>query len=280
MTNSAIRIENETQTAYMEALPHRGGIVVRWNINGQEIFYLDEERLKDPTLSVRGGNPILFPICGNLPDNTYTVGDQTYTLIQHGFARNLPWSVVSQTATTLTVALESTPETLTVYPFEFLFKITYTLKGESLEVRSHITNRSRQTMPFSLGFHPYFAVANKSNLTFDLPATQLDDNVAKQTRPFMGAVDLNVPELDIALFPVTAQTSAIKGDSFAPGVRAISLTCDKIFTTLVVWTVEGKPFVCLEPWTSQRNALNTGTDLTHLEPGTSIEAVVTMTAQV
>jgi galactose mutarotase-like enzyme len=274
MTNSAVRIENETQTAYMEALPHRGGIVIRWNINGQEIFYLDEERLLDPALSVRGGNPILFPICGNLPNNTYTVGDQTYELVQHGFARNMPWVVVNQTATSLEVALESTPETLAVYPFEFVFKMTYALEGESLVVRSHITNRSTQTMPFALGFHPYFAARDKSNLSFDLPALNQYDNVTKKTTPFTGKVNLNVPELDIALFPVTDARSAMKGD------RTITLTCDKIFTTLVVWTVEGKPFVCLEPWTSQRNAMNTGIDLTHLEPGASIEAVVKMTARV
>ena len=151
MTNSAVRIENETQTAFVEALPHRGGIVTRWNIQGQELFYLDEARLVDPTLSVRGGNPILFPICGNLPNNTYTVGDQTYMLNQHGFARNLPWAVVNHTATTLEVVLESSPETLAVYPFEFLFKMTYALEGESLVVRSHITNHSTQTMPLLAG---------------------------------------------------------------------------------------------------------------------------------
>jgi galactose mutarotase-like enzyme len=274
MTNSAVRIENETQTAFVEALPHRGGIVIRWNIQGQELFYLDEERLTNPALSVRGGNPILFPICGNLPNNTYTVGDQTYSLIQHGFARNLPWTVLKHTPTTLEIALESSPETLAVYPFEFLFKMTYALEGESLVVRSHITNRSTQTMPFSLGFHPYFAVQDKSKLTFDLSAEQQFDNVMQQTQPFTGQVDLNVPELDLALFPVTRQTAAIKG-----GKRTVALTSDKIFTTLVVWTVEGKPFVCVEPWTAQRNALNTGVDLTHLEAGASIEAVVTMTAQ-
>jgi galactose mutarotase-like enzyme len=274
MTNSAVRIENETQTAFVEALPHRGGIVIRWNIQGQELFYLDEERLSDPALSVRGGNPILFPICGNLPNNTYTVGDQTYTLVQHGFARNLPWTVLKHTPTTLEIALESSPETLAVYPFEFLFKMTYALEGESLVVRSHITNRSTQTMPFSLGFHPYFAVQDKSKLTFDLSAEQQFDNVTQQTQPFTGKVDLNVPEIDLALFPVTRQTAAMKG-----GKRTIALTSDKIFTTLVVWTVEGKPFVCVEPWTAQRNALNTGVDLTHLEAGASIEAVVTMTAQ-
>jgi galactose mutarotase-like enzyme len=274
MTNSAVRIENETQTAFVEALPHRGGIVIRWNIQGQELFYLDEERLTDPALSVRGGNPILFPICGNLPNNTYTVGDQTYSLIQHGFARNLPWTVLKHTPMTLEIALESSPETLAVYPFEFLFKMTYALEGESLVVRSHITNRSTQTMPFSLGFHPYFAVQDKSKLTFDLSAEQQFDNVTQQTQPFTGPVDLNVPEIDLALFPVTRQTAAMKG-----GKRTVALTSDKIFTTLVVWTVEGKPFVCVEPWTAQRNALNTGVDLTHLEAGASIEAVVTMTAQ-
>lgn len=273
MTNSAVRIENETQTAFVEALPHRGGIVTRWNIEGQDIFYLDEARLADPSLSVRGGNPILFPICGNLPNNTYTVGDQTYTLNQHGFARNLPWAVVNRTATSLEITLESSAETLAVYPFEFLFRMTYALQGESLVVRSHITNRSTHTMPFSLGFHPYFAVDDKSKLTFDLSAAQQFDNVTQKTQPFTGQVDLNVPELDVALFPVTRQTAAMKGNK-----RTISLTSDKIFTTLVVWTVEGKPFVCLEPWTAQRNSLNTGVDLTHLEAGASIEAVVTMTA--
>jgi len=27
---------------------------------------MDTERFKDPTLSVQGGIPLLFPICGNL----------------------------------------------------------------------------------------------------------------------------------------------------------------------------------------------------------------------
>ncbi len=55
----------------IEVVPERGGIVTKWRIQGQDIFYLDESRFTHPELSVRGGIPILFPICGNLPDNTY-----------------------------------------------------------------------------------------------------------------------------------------------------------------------------------------------------------------
>jgi galactose mutarotase-like enzyme len=280
MSDSVVRIENAARTAFMEAVPSRGGIVTHWNLQGQEILYLDEARFADPTLSVRGGIPILFPICGNLPGNVYAYEDQTFQLKQHGFARDLPWAVVGQTPTSLDIALESGPQTLALYPFEFGFKITYALEGDSLMVRSHITNRSTQTMPFSLGFHPYFAVKDKSKLTFDLPASQAFNHLTQQRQPYTGQVDLNQPELDMALFPVTGQTAAMRGDRLAPGVCSIELTYDKIFTTLVVWAVEGKPYVCLEPWTAQRNALNTGVDLIHLEPEQALEVEVKITAQV
>jgi galactose mutarotase-like enzyme len=41
------------------------------------------------------------------------------------------------------------------------------------------------------------------------------------------------------------------------------------FTHFVVWTLEGKDFVCVEPWTSPGNALNTGDRLLTLQPGES-----------
>ena len=77
----------------LEVVPERGGIITRWQAGGHAMLYLDSERFANPELSVRGGIPILFPICGNLPDNTYTDGDTSYTLKQHGFARDLPWTV-------------------------------------------------------------------------------------------------------------------------------------------------------------------------------------------
>ena len=101
---SAIAIEQQQYKTYVlsdgnshvAVVPERGGIVTSWQIQGQEIFYMDTERFKDPTLSVRGGIPLLFPICGNLPEDTYTLNSQTYKLQQHGFARNLPWVATEQ----------------------------------------------------------------------------------------------------------------------------------------------------------------------------------------
>jgi galactose mutarotase-like enzyme len=42
----------------------------------------------------------------------------------------------------------------------------------------------------------------------------------------------------------------------------------------VVWTVAGKGYVCLEPWTAALDALNTGEGLTELPPGAVSEGWV------
>ena len=81
--------DKATQSSLV-VVPERGGIIISWTVQGDEMFYLDKERLKDPSLSVRGGIPLLFPICGNLPDDTYSHQNQTYTLKQHGLAERPP----------------------------------------------------------------------------------------------------------------------------------------------------------------------------------------------
>ena len=73
-------LKDEEADAYLEVVPARGGIITRWQICGEDILYLDRERFKDPNLSVRGGVPILFPICGNLPDNSYQHQGRNYSL--------------------------------------------------------------------------------------------------------------------------------------------------------------------------------------------------------
>jgi galactose mutarotase-like enzyme len=40
--------------------------------------------------------------------------------------------------------------------------------------------------------------------------------------------------------------------------------------------VKGKEYICLEPWTGPRNALNTGEKLIYIEPDQSCSAVVEM----
>jgi galactose mutarotase-like enzyme len=59
-----------------------------------------------------------------------------------------------------------------------------------------------------------------------------------------------------------------------PGGARIDVRASSEFTRWVVWTLPGKPFVCLEPWTCPGNALNTGEGLVRLSPGATRESWV------
>ena len=40
-----------------------------------------------------GTAPVLFPVCGGLPDDKFTYGGKEYTLKKHGFARHMMFEV-------------------------------------------------------------------------------------------------------------------------------------------------------------------------------------------
>jgi galactose mutarotase-like enzyme len=270
-------LANDAHSHCLQIVPERGGIVTSWSIAGQELFYLDKERFTDPQLSVRGGIPILFPICGNLPDDTFSAGDTQYRLKQHGFARDLPWQVVAQKTTadraSLTVALTSTAETLAVYPYEFVVELEYIFTGNQLEILQRVTNKAANgMMPFSIGYHPYFAATDKPSLQIDIPSTHYQEKTG-DPQPFSGSFDFSAGEIDVAF-----------SDLSRPSASVTEANGDKLTTSwsysnghVVFWTVPGKDFYCLEPWTGLRNALNTGKDLIKLAPGETWQHSVNLT---
>ncbi len=266
----------------IEIVPERGGIVTSWKVQQSdqftEIFYIDKERFTHPDLSVRGGNPILFPICGNMPDNAYTYDGKTYQLKQHGFARDLPWQVVDQSAETgasLSVSLSSSDFTREGYPFEFQVIFTYILQGNKLTIEQEFENKSDKPMPFAVGFHPYFTVADKEKLEIQIPGAEYFDK-ARTSYTFDGNLDFNQEEIDIAFEQLSAQVATVTDRD-----QQLRLTLDwnQNFSTLVFWTVKDKDFYCLEPWTSPRNAMNTNKNLLIIPPQESLKTSVSMAVE-
>ena len=271
-------LTDQDAQSQLEVVPERGGIITSWSIQGHELLYLDSDRFADERLSVRGGIPILFPICGNLPNNTYSHKGQNYSLKQHGFARDLRWHVKDQITSNqagITLELSSNEQTRAVYPFNFQLAFTYQIKGNTLEIQQQYTNHSNEPMPFATGLHPYFATADKTKLEYKIPSSGYQDQISKEIYPFEGHFDLSQDEIDVA-FRQLSDTSASVIDR-AAGLK-LQLDYSNLYGTLVFWTVQGKDYYCLEPWSAPRNALNTGEDLTQLAPGASCQTVVRLTA--
>ena len=75
--------------------------------------------------------------------------------------------------------------------------------------------------------------------------------------------------------------AAVVGDEAGrvDGGGAVSVRASRELSHWVVWTVAGKDYVCLEPWTSPANALNTGDGLLELAPKSARELWIEMTLE-
>lgn len=272
-------LTDATSQSRLDVVPERGGIITRWQVQGHDLLYMDADRFANPELSVRGGIPILFPICGNLPNNTYTYKGESHTLKQHGFARDLPWTVtdqITQDGVGITLELESNDRTYAIYPFDFRLRFTYRLQGNALEIHQTYTNRSSEPMPFSTGLHPYFQVSDKTQLQFNIPAIQYQDQIKQTTHDFSGSFDFNLDEIDVAFRNLAQQSTSVIDKTRN---TRLQLSYDSIYSTLVFWTIQGKEYYCLEPWTAPRNALNTGENLLQLDPGNHLETLVCLSVE-
>jgi galactose mutarotase-like enzyme len=248
--------------------PERGGLVTRFSVAGRELLYLDEATLLDPGKNVRGGVPVLFPAAGKLSGGRWQRGARGGALGQHGFARNLPWAVVDRSAAEATLRLASTQATLAAFPWEFELTFRFSLRGPVLRIDQRYKNCSSDPLPFSCGFHPYFLVpqAAKAAARVETRATRAFDNTRQLEVPLAGPIDLTAAEVDLHLEDHGGSSAALQ----LPDGR-IELRGSEQLWRWVIWTLAGKEFVCLEPWSAPGDALNSGRTLLHAPPGGAVE---------
>ncbi|RED64655.1 aldose epimerase [Cohnella lupini] len=245
--------------------PERGGIVTSCRLRGIELLYLDRDTFLNPQANIRGGIPVLFPIAGQLVNGEYEWNGQTYRMKNHGVARLLPWEVIetnTENEASVAVALHSNSETLAAYPFEFELRFTYKLQDGILYIDQQYKNLSEQAMPMVAGFHPYFATEGK-NLAYGTDATRILDYNDKKEKPFDGTLNLETMVESAALLDATRPQVTFP---LAQG-RKVKLSYSEQFRYVVLWSVEGKPFVCVEPWTALNEALNDKEGLLMVSPG-------------
>ena len=100
-------------------------------------------------------SPILFPFVGRVTDGKYRIGGREYTMkTQHGFARDMDFACVEETASSVTHRLLSTEATRETYPYEFCLTVKHTLDAENprlLHIDWLVENRGDEPMYYSIG---------------------------------------------------------------------------------------------------------------------------------
>ncbi|MFS0724511.1 aldose epimerase [Paenibacillus sp. 1P07SE] len=270
-------LQERSTSSAARICPQRGGIMTGLVLHGQSLLYLDEATFRDPDANIRGGNPILFPICGQLPDKQYEWQGVTYPMANHGVARVLPWEVVSTSQddeASLTLRLTSNEQTLQSYPFAFELLFTYRLQGGRLRLEQQYINHSEAPMPMVAGFHPYFATSSKA-LVYDTDATQYLDYNDGRIKPVVGAIDLGELVESVALLDAEQRQIAFPLNETC----TVRLSYSEVFKYIVLWSVQGKPFVCVEPWMAKNEELVVREELPMVGPGEMLEAQLTFACE-
>jgi galactose mutarotase-like enzyme len=247
----------------LRLVPERGGLLSGWRCNGHELLYLDEVRFADPALSVRGGMPVLFPICGNLPADQLPLPQGSFTVKQHGFARDLPWELEELGAGDgVRLSLSESPISLAMFPFPFRLQLELRPEPAALAITVVVHNSGSQPLPFAFGLHPYFAVSSLAAAALEgLPERCFDHGTmaAALTAPLLEQLERGVDLLAEPRGPVRLLDSQAQ--------VALELQAEAPFDLAVVWSDPPRSMVCLEPWTAPRGALVSGERRLVVEPG-------------
>lgn len=240
---------------------------------GAELFSFYDKATKteaiwqaDPKYWARHA-PLLFPFVGKVNGGYYTHKGVKYAMGQHGFARDMEFSFVSQTEDTITHRLVSTEDTLKKYPFPFEVTVTHQLNGKTLSVLWEVKNPGEDTMYFSIGGHPAFNVpARDGESKYDYSISfggkeELEYVLVDLSCGAVNAEDVHRLELNEGKLPVTEhlfdedalifdgyQVEEI-GLVYPDGKPYLTMYC-KGFPSMGVWSQPktDAPFVCLEPW--------------------------------
>ncbi len=247
----------------LRVVPERGGLVTGWVCQGpwgeREMLYFDAGRFADPSKSVRGGIPVLFPICGGLEGSA---------MPQHGFARDLPWRIEALAdGLGVRLILVDSPATQALFPHRFRLELEFRLEPQALAITarvSHPGGADGAPLPFSFGLHPYFAVPDLQGVALEGLPSQAINQALTAVASTADLLDQLPQGVDLLAGP----TPAVR---LAAGDIAITLETQAPLDLAVVWTDPPRPMVCLEPWTAPRGALNSGERLLQVAPGESLE---------
>ncbi len=218
----------------------------------------------------RWGMPLMIPNFSRLKDGIFK--EKGTTLPIHGFGRSLPWTVIEQGPTLMSMQLTSNSATRLNYPYDFTFTATIEAFEETLTYTLTMENQSDEVMPIAPGFHPYFAVAQQDKVKlvvdglpdFKAVAFDWETNPPDNPYPFPHHVAIQFPNrgtLAIAERPSDAQY---------------------LLANMQVWTepmsAPDHEFVCFEPTVSSEDALNRPADRLNMAPHNSQQIVLQLTA--
>lgn len=257
-----IRLENEQ-------------IEVTVNIHGAELRSLKskadgQEYLWNADAKYWGRtSPVLFPFVGGVKNKVYRHEGKEYPMNQHGFARDMDFTLISRSTDEAWLALEDTDEIRKVYPFHFHLEIGYRLEGTAVRVMWKVKNTNEKNMYFAIGAHPAFFCPVREGekqseyfLKFKDGEGNAPESLTNTVFGEGGVVTTQKKEYKLTDGFLSIDEHLFDGDALViegHQIQRVALTDPQRKEYLavefdaplaVIWSPPKKqaPFVCIEPW--------------------------------
>lgn len=224
-------------------------------------------------------SPVLFPIVGELKEGKYIFNNKEYKLSRHGFARDKMFEAAQVSDASAVFTLHDDEESLTVYPFKFIFQVEYSINDTMLSCTYHVKNNGNDVMYFSVGGHPAFKVPLVNDLQYTDYVLEFnkDDTLTRYLLQ-KGLTGNATEKLRLHNKRLPLQQSLFYTDAIVlKHIKSneIKLYTDKDahglkfnfegFPYLGIWAAVDAPFVCLEPWCGIADNIHHDQQLTQKE---------------
>ena len=288
-----IQLQDAARKTTVSIAPSIGNIAYEMLVNGKNVFWFPftsvAEFKKKPALC---GNPLLAPWANRLDENGFYANGKRYALNLglgnvrlDGFQQPIhglllyasDWQVTALEAdgkaarAACRLDFARRPDWLAQFPFAHSIEMTYRLEGGALEVATRVVNASAETMPLSLGYHPYFQVldAPRDDWTVGLAAAsewllnkQLtptgETRPARELVPTPDSVALRGLALDNVFGDLRRDADGRAAFWVQGKAQRIEVLYGPKYPVAVVYAPTGpnRAFVCFEPMTGITNAFN------------------------
>ena len=223
------------------------------------VRYQGKERLwQNPTGEWAGHAPVLFPVCGHFG---VTVDGVSYPIKAHGFARKSEFTLIEKGEDFVTFELRANEDTKKVYPYEFVFFVTYRLCGAKIENEYRVENPAKEPLYFACGAHDSFALekdvdeyelrfANEKTLTHR-PCNE-GGYLTGETVEFTSVNPFVLPKEylqngDSLIFEGVESKVAVLCEKSG---KELAKICFDGFDNLLLWRAGDAKYICIEPWTN------------------------------
>ena len=130
-----------------------GGVVTSYVVDGQDYIAVRPDAKMDGSKPISGGLSHCWPQFGP--------GE----IQQHGFARNVNWTVKSMTGTTVELEMAPSDYTKAMWDKEFLCTFSVALEDDKLSTKMFVENKGEESFDFQAALHSYFTVSAMDNLS-------------------------------------------------------------------------------------------------------------------